>query len=373
MKHSTWAFIVLFCLPLLVFAEPEVSRENRVHKAFERFVIEHKIQGAALCVVAPDKPFEKGQIFTMGSLSRKTTVLVGPHAFFPLGALTQPFTALCLAQFVCDGQVGLDEPAANFLPKSIKLPSYQDQPILIGDLATNTSALPNLPNTLWNLDNFTSNSLYRYLANYKLEYAPGTRFKESNLGYAFLSSLVARFGHSSYREVLKKCVLNPLNLKETLFSLKERQARGLVIGYEGGAGVSLLKSEKNYSVFLGANGLYSTPHDMLKWLQMHTHKKGAPLDALLQVTLKQYLRFPQFGLALPWKVIQVPEMASRFYLLSSSMFGYTHCMVFSPEAGVGVCFLGNQAGLERELEAYLMATCKELNKGVAKRVKKRVK
>ena len=354
-------------IPLLLVTPPLTAGATVEHieKKFNQFVKEHKITGAALCFTSPlvkEEGHEKGHIVTFGTLSRKTSVPVNHHSFFPLGSLTQPFTALLLAHFIKNGDVSLDATAAHFLPRSMSIPSYKGSSILVGDLATNTSGLPDLSNTLWNLDNFSSSSMYRYLSNYKLEQAPGIAWEESNLGYAFLSNLIARFGKQSFPVLMDNRVLKPLKLKETFFSLKDRRARGLVIGYEKNVGISLLKSEKHYSVFLGANGLYSTPYDMLSWLNICTQKEGSKLSSLLSITLKEYFTVDGFRVALPWKVIDHPKLSSNIYLFSSSMFGYTHMMAFIPSLEIGVCFMGNLANLEKAIERLVIETLIALKK-----------
>ncbi|PCI77284.1 hypothetical protein COB21_03235 [Candidatus Aerophobetes bacterium] len=323
-----------------------LKEASRLESFLEHFSQKNKVGAAAVCVVTP----EKGSLATFGTLSNTTTIAVNEYAFFPLGSLTQPFTALTLAHFVSLGSVDLDTAVSNFLPQSMELPSFKGRNILLGDLATNTSSLPNLSNTLWNLGHFTSSSMYRYLANYHLKAVPGSRWQISNMGYAFLSNLIARVGKKSYHDLVKEIVLNPLQLNETMFVLKNKQVRGLVMGYDSMQPVSTLKREKIYSVFLGANGLYSTPHDMLKWLRFCTESKKSELSKPLSITLKEYFDFPSFHLALPWKVISDPRFSEKIYTFSSSMFGYTHFIGFIPGKRKGVCLMSNQAGIELEVQ-----------------------
>lgn len=348
----------LFLIGLSLSLGVQAKQEGQLNAFLEKFAADHEVSAAAVCVVSPNSP--EGEIATFGTLSRRTTVAVNQYSFFPLGALTQPFTAMTLAHFVDLGAVDLDAGVTTFLPQSMQLPSFKGQGILIGDLATNTAALPNLSNTIWNLGHFTSSAMYRYLSNYDLKELPGSHWQVSNVGYAFLSNLISRVGKKSYHDLVREVVLEPLDLKDTTFVLRGRQERGLVMGYESKQTVSILKRERIYSVFLGANGLYSTPHDMLLWLKNFCSVEQSPLKGALAVSLKEYFDFSGFHLALPWKVIEEGSIKGKVYLFSSSMFGFTHFMAFIPDQHIGVCLLSNQEGIDEAVKMEGLALLKKL-------------
>ena len=64
---------------------------------------------------------------------------------FEIGSITKVFTALLFADMVLRGEVAPDDPAAKFLPASVKMPEFDGAPITLLDLATYTSGLPRMP------------------------------------------------------------------------------------------------------------------------------------------------------------------------------------------------------------------------------------
>src|SRR6185369_13989249 len=64
---------------------------------------------------------------------------------FEIGSITKVFTGLLFADMVLRGEVAPDDPAAKFLPASVKMPDFEGAPITLLDLATYTSGLPRMP------------------------------------------------------------------------------------------------------------------------------------------------------------------------------------------------------------------------------------
>jgi serine-type D-Ala-D-Ala carboxypeptidase/endopeptidase len=67
-----------------------------------------------------------------------------PDTIFEIGSVTKVFTATVLADMVEEGLVALDDPVQRYLPAGVELP-VRGRPIMLADLATQTSGLPRLP------------------------------------------------------------------------------------------------------------------------------------------------------------------------------------------------------------------------------------
>jgi serine-type D-Ala-D-Ala carboxypeptidase/endopeptidase len=70
------------------------------------------------------------------------------QTIFEIGSETKLFTSLLLADMVQRGEVALDDPVANYLPATVKMPERNGRVIALVDLATHTSGLPRLPANL---------------------------------------------------------------------------------------------------------------------------------------------------------------------------------------------------------------------------------
>lgn len=337
-------FLFFFCGVL--FADEPSPLEQEIKKMSEQFQADHGITGMAVIVIGRDQNQKFEQVVTLGSLSKKSSVPVNRFTEFRAGTLTQVFTAAALAYFVQEGQVTLNDPVSKFLPKSIKLPTYQDKEITLGDLATHTSGLPDMPYTLSSRATFSVGQMYHFLSKYELPRAPGAKYEYSNLGYAFLSNLLSRIAKRSFPDVLTQIVLHPLNLKDTVFTLSHDQKSRYAIGYEEGRGVSPLSSEKVYSVFIGAGGLISTPQNMVTWLSFNLGKEKTSLNQILSIMQRPYHSYKSFAVGLGWQISQLEGMTSNLFHNQGKLFGFSSYMGIIPETNTGVVILTNQGDFE---------------------------
>lgn len=309
---------------------------------------DHGITGIAVIAIGRENHEKFQHIFTHGELSLKSTIPINPFTEFRLGPITQVFTAAALAYLVQEGQVSLNDPISKFLPKSTKLPDYQGKEITLGDLATHTSGLPDMPYSLTSRSNFSISQMYRFLSRYELTRAPGVKYEYSNFGYALLANVLSRIAKRSFPDLIQQLVMHPLNLKDTVFTLSQEQKKRVATGYENERGISPYLTEKIYSVFIGSGGLYSTPKDMLTFLSFNMGKEKTSLNAVLPVMQTTYHSFHDFDMGLGWKITSFPNRKDDFYFLSGTLFGFGMYMAFVPDQDLGVVILMNQGDRDPE-------------------------
>ena len=162
----------------------------------------------------------------------------GPDTMFEIGSITKVFTSLLLADMVERGDVKLEDPVAMYLPKGVVVPSRNDKPITLADLATHTSGLPRDAD---NLDLMQVNPfatygpamLYEFLARYKLSSDPGEKFGYSNVGASLLGHALTLRAGKSYEELLRTRILKPLGMKDTTITLSDVHLQRMADGHDG--------------------------------------------------------------------------------------------------------------------------------------------
>lgn len=316
--------------------------QNEIADLTTAFVDDHSITSMAVMAIGRDQHEKFEQIVTKGTLSIKSPIPVNEHSMFRIGPLTQLYTAAALAYLVQEGQVGLNDPLSKFVPKSMILPTYQGKEITLGDLATHTSGLPDMPYSLTSRSSFSVSQMYRFLSKYELTREPGTKYEYSNFGYALLANLLSRLSKRTYPEFIDQVIIRPLNLKDTTFTLSHEQKLRLVTGYEMGKGISPLLSEKIYSVFIGSGGLYSTARDMLTFLSFNLRKERTSLNAILPIMQTPYHTFKNFKVGLGWKITTFENLKEPLYFLEGNLFGFGMYMGIIPDRDIGVVILYNQ-------------------------------
>jgi len=336
-------FFVFFVSPIALCAKLSLL-EQKVLDKVETYMEEHAVTGLAVAIIGRENHQKFHHLITKGHLSKKSPIPINQYSEFRIGPVTQLFTAGALAYFVQEGQVSLNDPISKFLPKSMELPTYKGQQITLGDLATHTSGLPDLPYNLSSRASFSVGQMFRFLKNFELKRAPGTEYEYSNLGYAFLSNILMRLSKRSFPDLVNQILLDPLHLKDTSFSLTAEQKKRAVTGYEKDRGISPLESEKIYSVFIGAGGLYSTAQNMLTWLSFNMGKETTSLNTILPIMQKSYHTFKKFRVGLGWEITSFNE-AQDLFSIGGLLFGFGTYMGIVPDADIGVMIMTSQANL----------------------------
>jgi len=334
---------VFFLSPFFLCAELSPLQQKVVNKV-ETYMEQHSVVGVAVALIGRENHQKFHQIITKGALSEKSPIPINQYSEFRLGPLTQLFTASSLAYFVQEGQVSLNDPISKFLSKSMSVPTYNGMEITLGDLATHTSGLPDLPYNLSSRGSFNANQMFRFLKNYELKRAPGSEYEYSNLGYAFLANILMRLAKRSFPDLLSQLILDPLHLHETNFSFSAEQKKRAVTGYEKGRGISPLESEKIYSVFIGSGGLHSTAQNMLTWLSFNMGKETTSLNTILPIMQKSYHTFKKFRIGLGWHITPFDSNHDLFSI-EGLLFGFGTYMGMVPDTDIGVVIMSSQGDL----------------------------
>src|SRR6266567_39673 len=130
---------------------------------------------------------EKGsRIFGAGGLDNGTKQTVDGDTVFEIGSVTKTFTTLLLQDSVERGEVKLEDSISDYLPKSVRCPTYSRKEITLSQLAAHTSGLPEFPDNLSPGDGnraysrYTVEQLYNFLSGFTLTREPGTQWGYSN-------------------------------------------------------------------------------------------------------------------------------------------------------------------------------------------------
>ncbi len=251
---------------------------------------------------------------------------------FQIGSVTKVFTGLLLADMVVRGEVGLDDPAARYLPDGVRMPQ-RGRPITLLDLSKHWSALPSMP-TNFALDGqpdpyaaYTEAQLYECLATYELPRAPGQQ-SYSNLGVALLGRLLARHAGAVYEPFLRTRVLEPLGLRSTSVTLSPDQRTRLAPGHDR---YRQPVDTWELVVMPASGSLRSTANDLLRFLAANLDEHS-PLRQAMEL-----MRTP--GRALGWGRSTLG--GQDVYGHEGGKEGYRSAIVFNPRTRTGVVVLTN--------------------------------
>ena len=221
------------------------------------------------------------QFYGYGNISNTNPITVDKDTIFAIGSITKVFTTILLADMVNRGLINLDDPIDQYLPPSLKVPTYNGQKITLENLATHTSALPEFPSShcMTNFNgtdtniqtrnffiecskNYTFDQLYQDLSNVTLTREPGSKYAYSTFGISLLGHILALKAGMSYDELLKERILNVLGMNSTSFDISEAQKSRLAIGHLNGQELPFWNL--SHPIEPGG-GLLSSIADMLKF------------------------------------------------------------------------------------------------------------
>jgi CubicO group peptidase (beta-lactamase class C family) len=192
---------------------------------------------------------------------------------FRIGSITKSVTALAMLALRDDGALSLDAPLTDLVPEAsaIVYPTRDAPPITLRHLLTHTAGLSRVGNV--DPKALTERDVLKSLAGMKLDFAPGTAFSYSNIGFGLLGIAVGRASHTTLREVVGRRLLVPLGMTSTAWDHdavpSARLARGYALDPKREAHAT---DDPQFGPTEGGGGLYSSVRDMARYL-------AAQLDA----------------------------------------------------------------------------------------------
>ena len=193
-------------------------------------------------------------------------------AMFRIGSITKVFTGQVLASLASDGVVSLADPLSKYVPDFFDPLSEAGRPIRLVDLATHSAGLPReVPHEPGPPDDpfvhITRAAFAFWLKANPLLFTPGTAISYSNFGFDLLAAALSAAAKKPYPELIAERVLAPLFLSDTTFAPSGSQSVRLMQGHNFDG--STMPYAPTGEVIVGSGGLYSSPRDLLRWLQWH--------------------------------------------------------------------------------------------------------
>ena len=261
--------LLLIAAPHLAQAQQFIS-DSALHAIVQERVATKRAMGVVVAVMEKGKP-PRLQIAGVSGLAG---VPLDGNTVFEIGSITKAFTGALLANMVARGEVKLEDPVAKYLPKSVRMPTRNGKQITLLDLATQSSGLPRLPGNMKPADfsnpyaDYTVQQLYDFLSSYTLTRDPGEKYEYSNLGVGLLGHVLALRAGMDYGVLLRRRVLDSLQMKSTGIGATPAVAAWMAMGHND----RLEPVPPHPMEFL------SNAHDMSAFLEVCLGLRPSPFD-----------------------------------------------------------------------------------------------
>jgi serine-type D-Ala-D-Ala carboxypeptidase/endopeptidase len=325
---------------------PKVTDKTTIDELAKVYISQKVNAGLAIGIMS------NGKVSThfYGVVKKGTDIKPDKKTEFEIGSITKTFTAIALLEMQEQGLLNVNDTISKFLPKKIKIPTYDGKEITLESLVTQTSGLPRMPTNFAETEtendsqnpyaNYTAKDLYNFLNSYKPTRAVGAKYEYSNLGFGLLGQILALKAGTSYGNVIKKEICDKLDMYDTCITLSPEQKKRLAHGYS-------TKGDpvKNwdFAALAGCGAIRSTISDMLKYLKANGIKSDSILGKAIQEShlVKFHPKSTGFEQASGWIISK--DAGRNVIWHNGGTGGYRSFIGFFEGTETGIVILSNSA------------------------------
>jgi CubicO group peptidase (beta-lactamase class C family) len=178
---------------------------------------EFKVPGAAVAVVKDGTiVLSKGY----GYRDRERKLPVTGSTIFPIASITKSFTVTALGTLADEGRLDWDRPVREYLPGFRMHDEVATEQLTTRDMVTHRSGLPR-HDLVWYSSGFTREQLVEKLRYLELNKPIRSTFQYNNLMFLTAGYLGGRISGTSWEDLVRQRVLEPLGMTTTKFSSED--------------------------------------------------------------------------------------------------------------------------------------------------------
>ncbi len=240
-------------------------------------VEDNDITSISYCVVKNDKILHSG---ALGFADESNNKLATDNTRYLIASVSKTITAVAIMKLVEQNLVGLDDDINQYLPFSVRNPSFPDDKITLRMLLSHTSSISDEFQENFDLDCFDTDcsmSLDEYFKAVFLNTGqyfspdnfssnePGTAEDYSNLGSALIGYLVERITQTPFDIYCENNIFTPLGMSKTEWRLANTPLDEIAIPYSD----EITSPNQHYTFPDYPNGgLRTTVLDLSNFLRM---------------------------------------------------------------------------------------------------------
>lgn len=329
-----------------------------IDTALERVLRELKAPGMAVTVVHKNQiVLSKGY----GYSDWENKIPVTNETPFAIGSCTKAFTAALMGVLDKEGKLKLDEKVRKYLPELTFFNDEMNQYTTVRDVITHRTGLPRHDYSWYGFPSKSRDSLLKRIQFQEPTFGLRQRWQYNNFMYLVQGMISEKLMGKTWEENVKNHLLDPLQMKQTYFSVNQlskdpKGARGYQVWKD-----SLIEKMPYYDIdAMGpAGSIISNVKDLSNWLQLWIYGGKWNDKEVLPTTYVQEAMSAQsiISAGLPGK--EKPELHFSTYgfgwFMSSykghyrvehggNIDGFSANIAFFPSDSLGIIVLTNQNG-----------------------------
>lgn len=274
-------------------------------------------------------------------------VVAATDTLYRVASMSKFITAIAIMKLKESGRVDLNQKVSVYLPwfKSSVDPEVKNVTVI--ELLTHTAGIfRDGVSTDWQSDQFiASANLQEEIGEARLVYQRGSTWKYSNFGYAVLGALIESVCGIDYYTFVRKQILDPLNMLDTVLKPISKQVVATPYGREDQLGQRDQYHDVATSSYDSVAGFYTTIDDWLKLMSWFASGEGIICAASKGLMGKVHVQGNNkdddgYGIALAIWDVKKNKIVGH----AGGFTGYMSCFGMGPSNKVGVVVLTNAIG-----------------------------
>jgi len=257
------------CVVALVALNASVAGDGDPLAGFDAYVAkavqDWRTPGLAIAVVKDGRVlFSKG--YGVRELGKPAPV--DEHTLFAIGSTTKAMTAALVGMLVDEKKLAWDDPVVKHLPWFQMKDPYLTREITVRDLLTHRAGLGNA-DYLWYGQTNEPREILRRVRLLDPSYSLRSSFIYQNVMYAAAGAVVEAAGGEPWEQAIRARIFEPLGMNDTI-ATAATLARQPNVAQPHDIIRDNLRVIENASVdgVAPAGSVWSSVHDMAKWMQM---------------------------------------------------------------------------------------------------------
>ena len=197
---------------------------------------------------------------------------VDAHTMFAIASNTKAFTSAALSMLSDEGKLSLDDRVVDHLPWFRMSDPYVSQEMRLRDLLVHRSGLGLGAGDLlyWPGTDYSTEEVARRLRHVPLTGSFRNQYAYDNILYGVAQLVIEKASGQPYEQFLRTRILDPLGMDETRFNSDAlRPGDNVATGHAKADFKDLQPAPRmSWGNVSGAGGLYSSVHDMSKWMRV---------------------------------------------------------------------------------------------------------
>jgi CubicO group peptidase (beta-lactamase class C family) len=199
---------------------PPAEALKGIDAVIEQELKTFQVPGVAVAVVVGDEVvLSKG--YGLRDVEKKVPMTAETQ--MPIASVTKQFTVAALATLVRQGKLQWDKPVREYLPDFRMHNEYATSHLTPRDLVTHRSGLPR-HDSIWFGTELTREQIYHRLPFFELSRDLRVRFQYNNLMYMTAGYLGGQIAKSSWEDLVRTALFEPLGMKRSNFTVAAMRA-----------------------------------------------------------------------------------------------------------------------------------------------------